>query len=123
MDSNGVTDFFGNINIERDLPKVARFLESVMAKSPSALVISLVGLVPRQKFFTIPLHNNQVHVLKQASLSSGELIATAFANILRHVLTHNTVCSKHVVRHCGYVDDTLTILKGKPHEIAHFLET
>jgi len=54
--------------------------------------------------------------------SIGELIATSFANIfvkLRHVHTKHIRALSYVVRHYGYVDDCLTLVKGVGDIVGH----
>ena len=59
---------------------------------------------------------------KLQSLSIGEHIATAFANILRHSLTLNVIQNPIVQLHYGYVDDTLSVLVCQRSDVDAFSE-
>ena len=60
---------------------------------------------------------------KLRSLSIGEHIATAFANILRHCLTAEALENTAVYKHWGYVDDTLTFVVGEYSDVEFFIHT
>jgi len=62
-------------------------------------------------------------VKKRKSLSIGEIIATAFANLLRHIRTEPIQQLSTLHSHWGYVDDTLSLVLGTKRAADLFVST
>jgi len=109
--SSDIVEFFGNIVVNRDLPLVSAFVYQHLPAKEADLVVTFMAIILRHKYFCIFHRGSFSFMQKTYSLSIGELIATSFANILRHVRMQQVVQDPRVVAHWGYVDDALTICK------------
>jgi len=123
--SSGIVDFSRQISISRDCPKVSQFVHSHLPKKEADLICCLcclLKIILSHKFFKICIGGRDLLCKKCSSLSIGELVATAFANIVRHVDSCSFVGGHGMLFHFGYVDDTLSVLHATDAEKDSWLE-
>jgi hypothetical protein len=131
MVSSDIVDFYPRIDLDLGLQHVSRLVNTMYTFSESSFILFAIRRILEHKYFRVCVSkvsrgSQVVEVLylhKLKSLSIGEHIATAFANILRHCLTSEAVQHASVVKHWGYVDDTLSFVVGNSSDVSHFVHT
>lgn len=124
--ASDIVDYFPSIDLDLGLMYARRFVSSLFGWKESQFIMFSIKRILEHKFFKVCLRRSGGRTVlllhKLRSLSIGEHIATAFANILRHALTIDVVdSSPFLIKHWGFVDDTLSILVCNQNQMRTFV--
>ena len=121
--ASDIVDYFPQIDLELGTQIVQRYLIDFYGEGPGRFVVSLLKILLTHKYFSMAVNGTILCLKKLKSLSIGEHIATAFANILRYdLITPVLRLSNNIVaKHYGYVDDVLSICVADQPAIVAFI--
>ena len=102
---------------------VAEYVISVYGSVCGNFIVFCIKRILEHKYFRVCVSGRILYLKKLRSLSIGEHIATAFANILRHALTCGVLSRYQFVhKHWGFVDDTLSVCVCSQAELDSFMQ-
>ena len=95
--ASDIVDYFPSIDLDLGLKHVAKLVTSLYGWKEALFIMFSIKRILEHEFLRVCLRSSKGRTVpllhKLRSLSIGEHIATAFANILRHALTFDVVSS------------------------------